>query len=484
MKLIKMECPYCGAVLEADSTAKMIRCSYCGSNVAVSDEIARSEHTVRIQDEAKLREAELNERKYQEELQRKKRYEEEVKADKYKHGIFSKLNILMILLCAVSAYYGFSSGRYLAGVIAVLQIILFVIARMIKTNVIRGLRIPAFLFSLLACILVVPWSLMAAKEVYQKLDWPKSGLAVMLPKPSSRYGEIITDSSERFYARIEKVTADEFRSYTEACSKAGFQEYDDYRGEYTAYHDNGYSLNIDYYDYSQEMNVDLEKEEELGELIWPAGELCEALPVPPSNKGKIVSSSEDELSMIIGDMDQDAMNAYIEQVMESPFNVNYRRDEDGYYAENESGDELFIQYEGNRRLQLEILRHSTDSETEPATEEKELPEEVSEPAEPEPLETAETEQTASGIRPEFQKMMDDYEAFYDEYIAFMQTYSQTDDTMGMMNDYLELMNKANEMEQSINAVDESTLTPEEDQLYLEVTMRVLQKLNQAALTVN
>ena len=87
-------------------------------------------------------------------------------------------------------------------------------------------------------------------------------------------------------------------------------------------------------------------------------------------------------------------------------------------------------------------------------------------------------------RPEFRKMMEDYEAFYDSYIAFMQNYSSSSDQLGMMKDYLDLLQQMQQWEESMDAIDESSLTPEEEQLYLDTTLRVASKLNKAALTMN
>ena len=104
--------------------------------------------------------------------------------------------------------------------------------------------------------------------------------------------------------------------------------------------------------------------------------------------------------------------------------------------------------------------------------------------EPTPEPTEETKAAASGIRPEFQKTMDDYEAFYDQYIAFMQNYSQSDNAIAMMTDYMSLMSKAEEMERSIDKIDESELSDEEYKLYIDVTTRVANKLAKASIDMN
>ena len=71
MKLIKMECPYCGAELQVEEGKKIATCPYCGKNVAVDDE--KKETIVTVKDEAKLQEASLKQQQYQDSLEEKKK---------------------------------------------------------------------------------------------------------------------------------------------------------------------------------------------------------------------------------------------------------------------------------------------------------------------------------------------------------------------------------------------------------------------------
>ncbi len=51
-----MLCPYCGAPLEADSLQEEVLCSYCGQKISLGSEYRK---TVRVVDEARLKETEL-----------------------------------------------------------------------------------------------------------------------------------------------------------------------------------------------------------------------------------------------------------------------------------------------------------------------------------------------------------------------------------------------------------------------------------------
>lgn len=83
---------------------------------------------------------------------------------------------------------------------------------------------------------------------------------------------------------------------------------------------------------------------------------------------------------------------------------------------------------------------------------------------------------ASGIRPEFQKAMDDYLAFFREYADFMKNYSESGGTdTSLMSDYLNFMTKYSQTMESFDAVDTEDLSNEELQLYIDTNAEI-QKL--------
>ena len=73
MKLIKMECPYCGASLEVEEGKKRVFCQYCGKEILLDDE--KKESVVTIKDEAKIKEADLKAQQYKDDREDKKKQE-------------------------------------------------------------------------------------------------------------------------------------------------------------------------------------------------------------------------------------------------------------------------------------------------------------------------------------------------------------------------------------------------------------------------
>lgn len=82
----------------------------------------------------------------------------------------------------------------------------------------------------------------------------------------------------------------------------------------------------------------------------------------------------------------------------------------------------------------------------------------------------------TGIRPEFKKAMDEYEAFFDEYVAFMITFQESDNVASMMGEYNSMMMQYVETMGALEDIDEDELTDEEALYYAEVMLRINQKL--------
>jgi hypothetical protein len=89
-----------------------------------------------------------------------------------------------------------------------------------------------------------------------------------------------------------------------------------------------------------------------------------------------------------------------------------------------------------------------------------------------------------GVSPEFYETMVSLEAFFDEYIEFMEKYGKANDTTSMTLDYLSFTTQYAEAMGKLEVIDEKKLTPQEDDYYAEVLLRINTKLNKYALTLD
>lgn len=87
---------------------------------------------------------------------------------------------------------------------------------------------------------------------------------------------------------------------------------------------------------------------------------------------------------------------------------------------------------------------------------------------------------AGGEELSFRETMDSLEAFMDEYTAFMKRFRTAKDTLSLMADYGRFVAEYAEATQKMMDIDESALSPADQAYYLEVMLRINQKLAQAA----
>ena len=98
-----------------------------------------------------------------------------------------------------------------------------------------------------------------APDEYETINWPSSGLASLIPKPSSNDG-LLYGTEDKFFAIMDKTTKSDFDAYKQLCVEAGFTfnvlETD---GFYEAEDKEGRKLIIFTEGYNQ-MYISLEKE--------------------------------------------------------------------------------------------------------------------------------------------------------------------------------------------------------------------------------
>lgn len=83
---------------------------------------------------------------------------------------------------------------------------------------------------------------------------------------------------------------------------------------------------------------------------------------------------------------------------------------------------------------------------------------------------------SDNIRPEFKEAMDSYEAFYDEYCDLIKKYTQDPSDITLITKYADMMQKVVEVDEKFKAWDEKDMTTAEQKYYIEVSVRIEQKL--------
>ncbi len=484
-KLIKLHCKNCGGEMSIDPDASQITCPYCGEKQVLLDS-----DKVKIEKEKYKTIKEMQKTQYQEEQAKQDRLDKRDELLEYKKSKQAKFTLAAAVISFIMGISGFASASIFKGIGCLILFGLFLYAYLCGMQIVKEkVKNTKTLGVLAACLLLVVFSFTgclsskndssskssssSSSETYEKLEWPTSGLATLLPKPSFKYGNVDSNIDSYFRATFSKASEKEYKNYVEECKNKGFT-YDPYDSDttYSAYTNEGYTLTLSYYDSDSEIDLYLYAPEQYAEFSWPSSSLASLIPEAKSHLGYVYDNTEEKVSIEIAETTLEEMGEYMNECIEMGFNVDYYKTDDYFQANDANGNSLMITKGGFNEMYVEITK-------------------AEEKVEETPVPTSESTSTDNNsnndsvlsdvVTPSFKEMMDSYEAFFDEYIAFMEKYENSDDTSSMAIDYINIVSKELEWIDKIDAVDESTLTTADDLYYLEVTARVEKKLIDASL---
>lgn len=474
MKLIKMDCPYCGAQLQVEEGRKITVCPYCGQSIAVDDE--KKETIVTVKDQARIEEADLKKKQYQD--SQKEKEKEVIRA--FHHSKSYRWIVFLMILAILGMAAALFANMPLACLIAVCQIALLMMGILSGTERIPVLaKVPVAIFITVSLVLSVPYFRMLTVKTRDHLAWPATDLAARIPEADAKYGSVNYSTDDELSITAEDYDEAKFQDYVRACKEKGFTvDAENQTSSYSAADSEGYVLELEYY--SDDMHIRLNAPADYSEFTWPISDLASLLPAPPVSRGSIETDTSDTLRILIPDMDRDSFRSYAAEVKNAGFDQDYTSDEDYFTGTSPAGAEVTLRREtGNvMDLYLKVTEATPEPTSEPSAEAGSTPEST-----PVPSATPEASSApASGIRPEFKEAMDSYAAFFDSYCDFMRSYDSSDLTM--MTKYAEFMSQYADTMAKLDAVDESELSPEEEDYYIQTMAHINDELAKLATEIN
>lgn len=252
-RTIKLRCKNCNATMEVDASKHEAVCPYCGAKEKILDSDAVAVEKIKSNTYKEMEYARMEK---EEKQNAKNQKEQEKKA--YSKSFLSKFTIVMTFICLICAFTAFGSKHILAGIIALIQTVIFAVSWLMGKQIIGENKKAVYkALALLGCLLIIPFSLSnqthnsdrsdTAKNDFSKITWPTSELAKLIPQPSSNIGKINLDSSNYLSIDVGNITEADFKEYAQKCSDAGFNvDYKKNDTYYIASDTNGNRLNITY----------------------------------------------------------------------------------------------------------------------------------------------------------------------------------------------------------------------------------------------
>lgn len=343
----------------------------------------------------------------------------------------------------------------------------------------------------------------------QTFEWPTSGLATLLPEPSTDKGAINSNSDTYLYVELRGCNESDYTDYLEQCKMAGFTiEPSTTSTSYYAYDEDGNRLGLALYTSNSELSITLDKAEELDELAWPTTGLAANLPAPSSSTGKVTTDSSKSWKATVGQTDMDAYKAYVDEVFAAGFDQNYDKGDKLFKADNLDGLHVEIYYAGANTMTVSIEEVELTSETASDSNDEEATtgsaadtsrtaaassnDESADSAKISSNDTVQSLADAGGkllsgavdaaanalVTPEFKEMMDGYETFMNHYVELGKKAQANPSDTALLSEYTGLLQDELDWLAKIDAVDQDSLSAADTAYYLAVTGRVVAKLSE------
>ena len=353
-----------------DPENERVICTSCGSKYNFSDFTVKSDieqlEKIRIKQRQQKEQDRLNhiekERKAAENAAREDAADYAA-ARSFKNGALKIFLILFIIFFVFGFMVAYNDGRVISTIISAVQIILFLLAYLCGTRILKLPRGIHIVFALIGFLLIFPYfnfysssgNSASSQDTGEEFIWSAFTLSEYLPEPSSNTGRVFSDDSDELDIYILEISYADYQNYLSACKEYGFTiDAEQSSNGYEAYNESNYFLNLYYYSSSDRLDIELTAPETLTTLTWPTSGLATLIPQPDSGSGSIVTDSASKFHVYVGDITYDAYTEYVSQCMESGFTVDYNKEDRKFTAKNKKGISLTVIYEGVDLMEITV----------------------------------------------------------------------------------------------------------------------------------
>lgn len=306
-------------------------------------------------------------------------------------------------------------------------------------------------YALIVLLGIIIWSLILWDRT-PKYSWP---VDMIIPKPSSKYGEVEKNLSGEVNATIYKVDSEAFTSYVKELQKDGFSIDEEVTGSsFEAYNDKGYKVRVSHYNSSNEMHLYLEMPIKLSNEDTSNIKYIDLVPSISSDKVNIINQSDRYFDIYVGDYNLEKYSNYVNLCINLGYDVDYDKSEKYFSAFNASGDKVIIKYVGFNIMKISFEKSKDNNSN-----------------------SSSTGNSGSETNYDFKELMDGYEEFFDKYIDFMKKYNDADEiTLDMINEYSNFLSEYADYMDKLSKAQPKDLSSADYKYYMEVYTRIMKKI--------
>lgn len=214
VKKISLQCIKCGGILEIDSDKSILACPYCGSKELIVENDAVTIEKIRASahKEIELEKIKSNDRRHQIEDEKSQRQEVEMRIEKFKKGKLGRFLIIAFLLATVFTYFHFTSGRILAGILSLVQVVCFGAAWCMGMDIIKEKkRYIHILIATVGILLIIPTmrscSSYSSNKNIEEIKWNIIFMGDNIPEPNSKKVEIHYNEEDDLWIDVHNTVA-------------------------------------------------------------------------------------------------------------------------------------------------------------------------------------------------------------------------------------------------------------------------------------
>ncbi|MBP3307888.1 MAG: DUF5067 domain-containing protein [Clostridia bacterium] len=205
------------------------------------------------------------------------------------------------------------------------------------------------------CLVLVLISLLCFASCVSELEWPTGKLGRLIPQIEGAKGEVYYENLNSLHLTIEDINENQYLDYIDDCKRKGFStDISEDNDSFSAFNSNGYKIELSYYSSLKEISVYVYAPKEMANFDWPDSKIAKLLPQPESNYGKIEWESESGFVIYVGKTTKAEYKNYVNDVKSAGFDIDYRKGDDYYNADNEDGYSVSLRYEGFNTIFIRI----------------------------------------------------------------------------------------------------------------------------------
>ena len=280
----------------------------------------------------------------------------------------SKMRIVIIIFAVFSALciaVSFNKEKILSGIIAILMFVLFVVAFLMGSGVIKEkIKNMRLIPLILAFALFIPYfaanntkseSLFDSNDT-ETIEWNMLAMGDKLPDYGKNEAEVVGDNDRVLILYFYNQTKDDFENYIDSCKNFGYNiDIEDDGTNFTAYNLEGYYLHVQWLDWGdKKLTINLEIPKDKGQLIWPNSTLVKDVPAPSYLIGEVSTESDSAYAVYLVGVEETYFSEYVSQCMSKGFNIDYSKSKDCFHGENNNGISITVEYVGFNTLYIYI----------------------------------------------------------------------------------------------------------------------------------